>query len=1127
MEEFITHQKEGAFAFLVRRHGPMVFNVCRRILASSHDTEDAFQATFLVLARRLKSISQKESIGGWLHCVARRIALRARAQAAARRNREQEAVAAMRPGDDLTSQEVRAVLDEEIALLPEKYSTPIVLCYLEGKSYERAARQIGCPKPSLASRLARARELLRRRLERRGITLLAATLTTALAEMGTAAPLPALLTIKTIKAAALVATGKSAVGCFSAGAVALEEAVTGMLGIKGKLLSTALVVGLAIGGAGWAGKGGVGKPAPAPQAAVAKEVADGPARKEPTVDQYGDPLPTGATARLGARRFRNEGETTTLAFGAHGKSLLGSSHSGILAWDAATGKETYRLIAPMPSYGMGVAFSRDGNTLAMPEYFPDEMETKVSLWDLRSGTKTRTLALPKAPKAEGDKIHFNDLCFSPDGKSLAASRTNEGKAIVLDLTSGKVRASLTSRGEQAFHRVVIAPDNKTLAAVVYSLDHTAVHPTNGIQIWDIDTEKLLRTIHPLLNRTFVDDVSSLVFSPDGTMLAFGDRTRVVVADPTTGKELMKVEPEQAPGHPIGLAFTPGGKKLASGWSMGSILVWDVPTGKELQNFTGRVLQGRVSTFTERCYYSGALALSPDGRTIALGTMGNTVQLWDLATGTELYTEYKGHDSQINDLAFSPDGKTLVSAGEFGQIYRWERNKWSGSLPYAGHAARTLTFSPTGKQLAAVETRAIRIWDIAEAKKPSIIDVADAMDVTAAIFSPDGRKLFTLDTDRENWSVRHWDAATGKQDQRWVIPAQRRPRYVKGQDKWAITLSPDGKTVVSARQDGDIGTYELASGRERLFPGQKELVTHVAVSHDGRLLAAGIERPTSVVKLWEVLSGKPTLLLKGHQGPVGKIAWSPDGRLLATGDQRRDEWQPTVSQTIRIWDTASGIELACFGDLHADVTAMIFSPDSRSLVAGLRDSTLLVFDVAEKNRNLVRAPGISRKTLESLWADLISADAGKAHQALGTLAAGPQDSVPFLLDRLRPAVNPDMPKIQRWIADLDSDQFALRQKAARELEKLGWRSQAPIQNALRSNLTLETRRRLEQILRTLPGEPTADTLRTIRAIMVLERIGSPDAQAVLATLAAGAPGARETEEAKASLERLKVRATTAH
>src|SRR5262245_33865541 len=174
LERFRARQEEAAFTLLVQRHGAMVLRVCRRVLRDAHDAEDAFQATFLVLARKAASVRKQASLGSWLHGVALRVARKARLRTAVREDRERQAVGARsrsRPADDLTHSELRAALDEEIHRLPEKYRAPVVLCCLEGKTHEQVARELRWPKSSVTARLARARELLRPLLARRGVAV--------------------------------------------------------------------------------------------------------------------------------------------------------------------------------------------------------------------------------------------------------------------------------------------------------------------------------------------------------------------------------------------------------------------------------------------------------------------------------------------------------------------------------------------------------------------------------------------------------------------------------------------------------------------------------------------------------------------------------------------------------------------------------------------------------------------------------------------------------------------------------------------------------------------------------------------------------------------------------------------
>src|SRR5690242_9103589 len=152
LERFVTERDEAAFELLVRRHERMVWGVCRRLLANTHDAEDAFQAAFVVLVRKASTVRKRESLGCWLHQVAYRVALRASANRAKIAEREQQTLdpgSATDPHDlqtEVVWRELRPVLDEELRRLPEKYRAPVVLCYLEGKSYEEAGHQLGCSK---------------------------------------------------------------------------------------------------------------------------------------------------------------------------------------------------------------------------------------------------------------------------------------------------------------------------------------------------------------------------------------------------------------------------------------------------------------------------------------------------------------------------------------------------------------------------------------------------------------------------------------------------------------------------------------------------------------------------------------------------------------------------------------------------------------------------------------------------------------------------------------------------------------------------------------------------------------------------------------------------------------------
>jgi RNA polymerase sigma factor (sigma-70 family) len=255
LEKFAEHRDEAAFEAIVRLHGPMVFGVCRRILGQHHDAEEAFQATFLVLARKAASISKRESLANWLYGVARRTALKARGMRARRQARERQMAPVPKIEGGARDQlpEMESLLDAELKRLPDKYREPLVLCDLEGRSCKEVALQLGCPEGTLFSRLSRARAMLAKRLTRRGLVLSAGPLVVLLSRETASAVLPDALVASTVKAGAFGSVGQAlTAGAITGGVAGLAEGV-----MKSMFFAKVTAVAVLVGAIGLVAAGGL------------------------------------------------------------------------------------------------------------------------------------------------------------------------------------------------------------------------------------------------------------------------------------------------------------------------------------------------------------------------------------------------------------------------------------------------------------------------------------------------------------------------------------------------------------------------------------------------------------------------------------------------------------------------------------------------------------------------------------------------------------------------------------------------------------------------------------------------------------------------------------------------------
>jgi RNA polymerase sigma factor (sigma-70 family) len=1110
LRSFIVQRDERAFSELVNRHGRLVLHVCRQVLGHEQDAEDAFQATFMVLAKKAESIRKKDSLSSWLYGVAYRTAMKAKTNAAKRNPPMNwgKPMVPCEPPKEAALRELQTLLHEEVNRLPEKFRVPFVLCCLEGKSQAEAAEQLGWKGGTLGGRLAQARQRLRHRLLIRGVTLSTVLGAVALSSSAACAAVPAALADATIRTALLFIRGE-AVGTISAQALSLAESVMKALTLtnfKGgaTLALAAAIVATGVGLTAYqafstepAASAAQDSPRPVAQG---DNHTKGPEPKQVRSDCYGDPLPAGAIARVGTARFRHGSQVYCLAFSPDGRYLAGGGYHGDLClWDRATGKLVQRLVHPSKidslSRATAIAFSPDSKILA-------SNKGKASLWEVPSGRLLRNL-----DTSISDAVC--SMAFSPDGQTLGLG-TDKG-VWLYNLVTG--HASRPIPGYTAIVPVaVFSKDGKLL--VSGSTDKTA-------RIWDLATGQ---EVHRFESH---DRVVDIALAPDGKWLAAQTTKEVFLWEVSTGKEVHRFPAER---HLRSLAFSPDGTRLAS-----ANVVWDVTTGKEFCRLAGLPSPGLAwgpdgktlvpVTGSFGGIVSGALAFAPDGKTLATGGYDGIIRLHDTSSGKEITQANNPSWNRgiMTVCGFGPDGRWLAVRDNGGiHLCETTSGKEIHHFPigddYGVSVACPLpvALAPDGSMVIAAGAKAIYRWDTVTGKElgrtPNLRKPEDLGPMAALAFAPGGR---TFACAHYEPTIRLWDTTTGTE-----------LRQFQADEKGVARLFflPDGKSLASEGLKGTIRIWDVASGKEiPLVPAQSGTVR--AVSPDGNSVVVDVtQMKKPALALRHLASGRELrrIEIRGAEGggfeDVREIncAFSPDGRLLAVDAD--PVYYPDHKRTIQLLEVASGKVRARFAGHFGFPGPMAFSPDGKMLATGSSDTTAVIWDVTGRmSDGRLRAEQLSADGLKALWSDLAADDAQAAHRAIWTLAAAPGQALSLLKEKLHAIQTGISPRINELIEALDSNQFAIREKVTGELEELGDSAEPALQKTLAGNPPLEVRRRVEQLLRKLESSP--QFLQKLRAVEVLEHIATPEARELLRSLAKGAPEARVTQEAKASLERL--------
>jgi WD40 repeat protein/serine/threonine protein kinase len=525
----------------------------------------------------------------------------------------------------------------------------------------------------------------------------------------------------------------------------------------------------------------------------------------------------------------------------------------------------------------------------------------------------------------GHKGEVTSVAFSPDGQRIVTGNLDR-TAKVWDAATGRELLALEGHTRWVTS-VAFSPDGKRIITGAGEWGRPDKMPGEA-KVWDAATGRELLALDG-----HTDCVWSVGFSPDGKRIVTGSEDQTArVWDAATGEEVLTLRGHT--GSVRSVAFSPDGQRIVTGGWDGTAKVWNTATGQEILTLKGVAF---------------SVAFSPDGQRIATGSYDPTAKYWDQTTGQAKVWEYwdqatgqakvwdaatgqeiltlKGHARWVTSVAFSPDGKRIVTGSADQTARVWDAETGLEILALKGHQGlvHSVAFSPDGKRIVTgSRDGTAKVWDAEMGQEvPTLKGHRDF--VSSIAFSPDGQRIVTGSGD---WTAKAWNAATGQEVLTLGSPGS--PWSVAG--VWSVTFSPDGQRIVTGSNDKTAKVWDAATGQELLVLQHTNIVWSVAFSPDGKRIVTGSEDQTA--RVWDAATGKGVFALKGHTGSVTSVALSPDGQRIVSG---------SADQTAKVWDAATGKEVFALKGHTGSVTSVALSPDGQRIVSGSADQTARVWD----------------------------------------------------------------------------------------------------------------------------------------------------------------------------------------